>query len=138
MSEATDHFTRLDDDLREHERRMDTIRQQIEQLNDELVIHETVLELGRSERVRNAVRRMLEAADESEVTEGTVSAELEDAGVVLPEGTIVRIGEKDDGGQVIEGLFVSGSLDYTITLDTRTGFSVSPGHRHSVGGEAEA
>jgi hypothetical protein len=125
MSIPASHLRKLRKDLEGHAKRLDHLREQISRLAEEASAHESILKIGRDERVLKAVNDLTDPNVASEMKRDQKSF-LRQRGLGLPEGSEVDVRRKADRTTVSVQL-TQGPWKYSCVWDSEDGFSVTNG-----------
>lgn len=128
MALQTKQLDRLREDLKVHETRMSELQKQVSMLQDEIKVHDWIVRLGRNEKL---MKKLDEYSANPDSAQSVAGKELETAkreGIELPPGC--RVSVTRDAGSVNIFLEASqGKIPYTLTWNSRTGFSSGPDRR---------
>jgi hypothetical protein len=110
-------------ELDRHEKTVSRIRKSIADLQAELVVHETLLGLGRNPKLIGVLNEMHDHPERAGRVANPV-AYLTDKGVTLPSGTRVIVTKSDSHSVLADADFKQGPIDYRVQWDSAKGFSV--------------
>ncbi|MFF8836622.1 hypothetical protein [Streptomyces sp. NPDC015130] len=115
----------LEKALRQHERRVERINDEIRELKNERGVHTTLLSLGGDEKLLGLLDRLRGDEDMArEALEGRGSF-FEQHGVELPAGLQRVTGASTNDGIELRGVFCDDAgRDYEVVWNSRTGFDV--------------
>lgn len=122
----TEFLEALRADVASHETRIAQLREQIRLAEQELELHEVVLELAHNSPLIAAVGELY---DDSAVTSKFASDPLQychDENIPLPEGVTLRPGDPDAPPPRLTARVRRGALDMEIVWEREAGFFVRP------------
>jgi hypothetical protein len=116
---------RLRVDLQEHEERLADLQSRIQELKDESIVHQTLLTLGRDDKVLNLLHEVYDRPELASDLSRSPSAYLKKRGVKFPRGTKIKVAKNEQGAAVFEAHIKQGSFNYKIVWDPQEGFSLA-------------
>jgi hypothetical protein len=117
------HIERMHKELRDHEERLSYLRDQISRLSEEAAAHETIIRLGRDERLIGMLGDIYD--DESLVIELTDNADkfLHQKGIQLPARAQLEVSTRDKH-TILSLRFAEDRWSYSCVWDPANGFSL--------------
>jgi hypothetical protein len=110
-------------ELDNHERNISKIRKSIQNLQAELLVHETLLAMGRNPKLIEVLNDMYDHPELAGKV-ADLASYLADKNITLPPGTTISVIKSDSHSIVGEAHFKLGGFDYKGQWDSNKGFSV--------------
>ena len=121
MAIPEDHLKRLEENLSAQEHWLPTLKRHIAGLLDEASAIETMLALGRDQRLLRVLEELYDQPKLFERACDEPRAFFEERGVRLPDDAIVTV-NRDPGRHAVEARFVMETLSYGAGWSPRVGF----------------
>jgi|SRR5450759_456680 hypothetical protein len=118
-----DQVRALKVELANHDKSVSRIKRSIDNLQAELVVHQTLIGLGRNPRLLQVLNDMSDHPERAGKVANPV-AYLAEKSIGLPQGTTVIVTKSDSDSVVAEAHFKQGGLDYRVEWDSKKGFVV--------------
>jgi hypothetical protein len=126
MAMSDSHKAQLDQDLMDHETRLQGVRQEIEILKSEERFHEIVLSLGRDIALLAALDELHDEPHNLALLIEDVDGYVERAGLNLPPDAKVTVANSDPDEFRLEVHLVEEPFRFTVVADAARGFAVIP------------
>ena len=111
--------------LNGHEKRIESLKDQIKNMQEEIVVHETLLNLGRDSNLIGALNNLLDDPKLAGNIAERADSYFAEKGVKFPTGTKLKV--KGGGSQlVIEADIKQGHFEYKAVWEQGDGFSTAP------------
>jgi hypothetical protein len=118
-----EHLEQLETALRQHEERLHSLQEQIGLLQQEALIHEKMIGLGRQPKFMAALNDAYDEPGLMQRIADDADAYARRYGVVLPEGLVVEAPVNSEGTRLFAYLR-EGGLEYGVQWDHADGFGV--------------
>lgn len=125
MPVPTSHIRALKRDLQAHEERLIFLRGQIAHFSEEARFHETVLELGRDQRIIQALDELATRPDLIDELAADKAGYAKRRQIELPESAVLDV-EGRQGSTRVLLRFKHGGWAYSCLWDSEGGFRVEP------------
>jgi len=109
----------------DHEKRIESLKGQIKNMQEEIAVHETLLNLGRDSNLISALNSLADDPKLATSIADRADKYFAEKGVKFPPGTKLKV--KGGGSQlVVEAEIKQGHFDYKAVWDQGNGFSSAP------------
>jgi hypothetical protein len=124
MSVPKAHLERLRKDLAGHERRLSQLRESIRIQTEEIRLHETIVRLGHDTHLLAALGELYDDPELLREVDRKPRDYFEHKGVAVPQNAKIRVVNSSPTGTRIEARMEQGTYRYTVSWESRSGFSL--------------
>jgi hypothetical protein len=121
-----EQLRRLAANLEAHEHRIAELHKQIKLIEDEIGAHQTMIDIGRNQRVLEKLGELHERPDLAKRIEGREAEEADEARISLPPGARTTVRQIDPHTVQVEMVTTSGEYSYRVIWNSQEGFSAAP------------
>jgi hypothetical protein len=126
-----EQLQQLREDLKAHEERADELRRHIADMQAEAEVHETIVRLGRDERVMNALGELHDRPEQGKGIANDPHGYFRQKGVELPPGTTLRVPKAERESLAVEADLQHGPFKFRLAWERGRGFSSSLDEREA-------
>jgi hypothetical protein len=120
------HLRSLDAALKDHEARLEQLRAEARFLQEEIVLHATIVALGREEQILAAVGELEGKSDVGVRFAENAAEYCDEQGVRLPDGVTLNPRRGPEGTTWVIGRVQSGDWEVDLLWDPAKGFAARP------------
>lgn len=119
-----EHLSRLAEDLKNHERRLEELRESIRLQQDEIAVHETVLKLGQDKRLLDALNELYDTPATAKALRSNAKEHFRSKGVPFPDNADLRVVDDAPDRIALEAELQQGAYRYKVTWSRSDGFGL--------------
>jgi hypothetical protein len=122
----TEYFAALRDDVISHERRIAQLREEIRLAQEEVELHEVVLDLARNDQLIAAIGELYEDSALTSTFASDPDRHCREGNIPLPEGVTLRPLDTEGPSPRLTAHVRRGTWDMEVVWDREIGFFVRP------------
>lgn len=121
-----EHMKNLKNDLIVHKKRLLNLQRDIKHIQEEIDVHEMILELGNDEKIIAVLNELYEKPKLVKNIIKDTNTFFEKRGAIIPPNATLFVKSKDEKSVVVEAHFKQGPYVFKMIWDSNKGFSLVP------------
>ena len=121
-----EQLSKLKLDLKTHSKRLESIRDSIKSLEEEVEVHEALLALGNDANVLAVLNELYDDPELANKIADRPGEHFAKKGVAFPPGTTIQLARSEPQATIVEARFKQGRFKYKVTWDRHEGFALAP------------